>query len=287
MKIEQFAAPKLPLANDGDLSLFFIGTGSAFTKVMNQNNLLVIKGDRHLVVDCGNKCMQALHEWGIHAPDLENFLITHTHADHIGGLEEVMLMNRYMAGKRPSIVINQEFEEILWEQSLRGGAAYSEVKNGRPLGFEDFWNPLRPALTPGMPRETWGFKLGDLDIKMPRTMHFPDHARSWREAFWSCAVILDERVLFTSDTRFDPGLTQTYDELFDFEIIFHDCQLFTGGVHSSLEELMTFPERLRNKIVLMHYGDNWRQFEQQALDAGFHSFAHQGHFYHFPNIESL
>ncbi len=282
MRIEQFAAQQLPLANAGELSVFFIGAGSAFTKVMNQNNILVVKGEQHLLVDCGNKCTQALHELGLHAPDLHNLLVTHTHADHIGGLEEIMLMNRYMAGKKPNIVINERFQTILWEHSLRGGAAYSEVRDGQPLGFEDFWNPLRPHPVPDMPRETWGYRLGDLDLKMPRTMHFPNNAASWRDSFWSSAVIFDDRVLFTSDTRFDPGLTQTYDEIFDFELIFHDCQLFTGGVHASLEELTTLPERLRSKIVLMHYGDNWRNFERQALDAGFHSFARQGCCYRFP-----
>ena len=138
-----------------------------------------------------------------------------------------------------------------------------------------------PQEAEGYPRETLEAQLGDLNIKMPRTMHFPDSAKSWRQCAWSCAVILDDRVMFTSDTRFDPELVTEYDNRFNFEIIFHDCQMFTGGVHASIDELCTLPEHLRRRIVLMHYGDNWRDFRKQARDAGFHSWAKEGHNYTF------
>ena len=116
---------------------------------------------------------------------------------------------------------------------------------------------------------------------MPRTMHFPDSARSWQDCAWSCGIILDNKVFFTSDTRFDQDLIQHYDELFNFEIIFHDCQLFTGGVHASLDELCALPRSLREKIVLMHYGDDWQKYLKKASDAGFHSWAKEGHTYTF------
>ncbi len=272
----------LSLSNAGELSIYFIGTGSAFVKTLYQNNVVVVKGDRHLVIDCGTRCMEGLNEVGITASDVEDFLITHTHADHIGGLEEVMLVNRYMAGKRPRMVINEVFENILWEQSLRGGSAWSECHDGEPLGFEDFWQPLRPALLEGMPRETWHYRHGDLDIKMPRTKHIPDNARDWRDSFWSCGVILDERVMFTSDTRYDPDLVLAFDDLYDFETIFHDCQFFTGGVHASLDEISELPKRVKAKTLLMHYGDNWPQYLEKAREAGFKGFAIQGHSYLFP-----
>ncbi len=280
--IEQAHTPgTVTLSNSGELSLFFVGCGSAFSRSMNQNNLLVVKGEHHLLIDCGTKTPQALHELQIELTGIENFLITHTHADHIGGLEEVMMVNRYLTGNKPNIIINEEFEEILWHQSLRGGSAYSEVHHGKPLGFSDFWNALRPSRAAGFERDIWQTRLGDIDIKMPRTKHFPDNASSWRDSFWSCGVLLDERVLFSADTRFDPELLTELDERYDLDIIFHDCQFFTGGVHASLEELSTLPAGLKSKIVLMHYADNWQQYEVQVREAGFHSFAKQSHSYRF------
>lgn len=278
MRISSRPARRLKLANDGGLSLFFIGTGSAFTKRLHQNNAVIIKGETHLLIDFGSRCSQALYDLGVGVPLLRNFLITHSHADHIGGLEEVMLVGRYIAPGKPTIVINREYETILWEQSLRGGTAASE---GVPLGFSDFWNVIRPQRIPHSPRETWEANVGDINVKMPRTKHIPDSAKSWRDSFWSCGVIVDDRVMYTSDTKFDPELLMDFDAKYGFEAIFHDCQLFTAGVHASIHELSGLPAEMKARMILMHYGDNWKDFRTTARRAGFHSFARQGHYYHF------
>lgn len=278
MKISASPVDDVALSNEGDLELYFVGTGSAFAKTLNQNNLLITKGSEHVLIDCGTKCSQALYEAGLPLANIRNFLITHSHADHIGGLEEAQLFGRYVSQRKPRMVINEAYQRILWEQSLRGGSEMSET---RLLGFEDLWDVIRPTPVADAPRETWEANIGDINLKMPRTMHFPDDAPSWKESQWSCGVIIDERVFFSADTRFDEDLVISFDRLYDFEVIFHDCQLFTGGVHASIEELASLPADIKARMVLMHYGDNWRDFEQQAKDAGFHSWALQGHVYSF------
>ncbi|MBQ75689.1 MAG: MBL fold metallo-hydrolase [Gammaproteobacteria bacterium] len=278
MKISSKRAKKVKLTNRGELSLYFIGTGSAFAKTLNQNNLIVVKGNDHLLIDCGTMCSQALYNVGLPLLSIRNYLITHSHADHIGGLEEAQLLGRYVAGKKPTMIINRTYEKILWEQSLRGGSQKSEVKE---LTFSDLWSVIRPKKLKNFPRETWEANIGTINVKMPRTMHFPDTARSWRDGAWSCAVIIDDKILFSSDTRFDPDLLESLDNKMHFELIFHDCQLFTGGVHASIDELSTLPARLKNKTILMHYGDNWQNFRTQARKAGFHSWAKEGHTYRF------
>jgi ribonuclease BN (tRNA processing enzyme) len=278
MEISQKHDLSNALTNGGELSVFFVGAGSAFAKTLNQNNILVVKGDDHLLVDCGSRCSQALHDYNLPMAKIRNFVITHSHADHIGGLEEVQLYGRYVDKKKPTMIINEEYQAILWEQSLRGG---SEMSEAVPLAFTDLWHIIRPSLLPDQTRETWDANIGGLNIKLPRTMHYPDSAKSWRDSFWSCGAILDNRVLFTSDTRFDPSLVCDLDEIYNFEIIFHDCQLFTGGVHASLDELLTLPAHIKAKTILMHYGDNWRDSEQKAMDGGFHSWAEQGNLYRF------
>ena len=278
MKISKSPVKKVPLATKGELSIYFIGCGSAFAKTLKQNNILVAKGDRNILIDCGGTCSQSLYEVGVSLPEIDTYLITHSHADHIGGLEEVHMMGRYVLNKKPTMIINKAYEKILWEQSLRGGSEMSEQK---PLGFKDLWTIIRPEKLKKMPRETYEVTVDNINIKMPRTAHFPDSAKSWRESAWSCGVIFDDKIFFTSDTRFDPSLIKDYDKIFDFEVIFHDCQLFTGGVHASLEELCTLPRNLREKIVLMHYGDDWQEHSAKARDAGFHSWAKEGHTYTF------
>ena len=281
MKIRKLDTDKLPLVNDGQLSLFFIGVGSAFSKKHYQTNVLFIKGEDHLLIDCGTKCPQALYELGLSVTDISNFLITHSHADHIGGLEEVMLMGRYFRRQKPSIIINHIYQQLLWDMSLRGGAAYNEEKEGAVLSFSDMWNIIRPTWLEYYPRETFETQLGSINIKIFRTKHIPDFPASWHNSFWSCGLVVDERILYTSDTRFDRDLIEDFNEKFDLEVIFHDCQFFTGGVHAGIDEIRTLPDDIKSKIVLMHYGDNWADFEERVKDYGFLGLAKQWHFYDF------
>ena len=281
MRIETLEDREFSLTNDGKLELFFIGVGSAFTKRHYQTNLLLIKGKDHLLIDCGTKGTQALYELGVAVTDIKNFLITHSHADHIGGLEEVALMGRYATKKKPVMIVNETYQHILWDMSLRGGAAYNEEEAKDTLSFSDFWNIIRPQWLPDYPRETFSARLGKIDIKMMRTKHIPDSSYDWQSSFWSCGVIIDERILFTSDTRYDYDLIDFYEKKFKLEAIFHDCQFFTGGVHASLEEIKEFPPDIKSKMYLTHYGDNWEEFEDKVEKYGFAGLAKQHVYYVF------
>ena len=75
MKIENLNKT-LSLENDGELSFFFVGVGSAFAKAHFQNNILVIKGSDHLLIDCGTLCPYALWNYGVNSTSIKNLLIT-------------------------------------------------------------------------------------------------------------------------------------------------------------------------------------------------------------------
>jgi mRNA degradation ribonuclease J1/J2 len=281
MEIRELKTKPVELTNDGRISIFFLGVGSAFSKRHYQTNVLVIKGKDHLLVDCGTKTPQALFELGMKVTDIRNYIITHSHADHIGGLEEVMLTYRYVERKKPSIVINDIYEHFLWDDSLRGGSGFNEEEAGKLLGFTDLWAINRSRWLKGYPRETFEANVGSINLKIFRTIHIPDSSQEWETAFWSSGIIIDDRIMFTSDTKFDRQLLDDYDSKFKFEIIFHDCQFFTGGVHASLDELSALPDALKKRMVLMHYGDNWEQFDAKVKQNGFIDLARQWHFYDF------
>jgi len=78
----------LSLKTDGHLRLVFIGVGSAFAKRRRQSNMLLIQGDHHVLIDCGTQGPLALNDLGLSVRDVDCYLPTHSHADHIGGFEE-------------------------------------------------------------------------------------------------------------------------------------------------------------------------------------------------------
>ena len=281
MNVHRRNKKRLSLINDGQLSIIPLGCGGAFSKVLYQNNFLVVKGDRHVMIDCGTRAPQALHERGVKVTDIQTWLITHSHADHIGGLEEVMLMGRYFAGKKPDILITEEYQSTLWNRSLSGANAFNEIKDGGELGFDDYWNPIRPEPLPDFSRDTREFRVGELSLKIVRTRHYPQQATGWADAAYSVGVILDDRVLFTGDTLFDVDFLTTYDVQFRFESVFHDVQFFTGGVHAGIDELATLPAAMKSKILLMHYGDTWKAQQKRVRDDGFGGFVRQGLTYDF------
>ena len=278
MKIEKLQ-DSLELTNDGGLSFFFVGVGSAFSKKHYQNNILIVKGNDHILVDCGITCPTALYNYGSNITKIKNILITHSHADHIGGLEEAALMGRYVTKSRPKMYITKQYKKLLWNQSLRGGNSYGEMSAGRFLTFDDYFELVEPKLISKRPRPIYETNCGSINIKVFRTRHIPDNAGSWKKAFYSTGILIDDRILFPADTQFDQELIDWMTSTYPIEYIFHDCQFYTGGVHASYDELKTLPETVRNKMYLCHYGDNFESFSPEA--DGFIGFAKEGHFYHF------
>ncbi len=258
------AGEKLPLTNDGHLEAFWIGTGSAFATTLYQCNLLLVKGDAHIMIDFGMTGQRALKEVaGLDVTDLTVFLPTHSHADHVGGFEGVALINRYVGiphMKKPKVtmIINEAYQEILWDRTLRGGLERNEEAEAtrKFLNFPDYFNIVRTSWLTKQPREIWQVTWGDIHLELFRTKHIPDNASDWQDSFFSIGLFVDKRVFISMDTRFDQELIDLYKDR--SEVMFHDVQFFPEGVHAPLSSLKTLPDEVKKKMFLMHYGDNFR-----------------------------
>jgi len=260
----------------GRLEVTFLGVGAAFATTMFQSNVFVVKGRTHLMIDLGSKASVALHEAGLSVLDVENLVVTHSHADHVGGIEEWCLKARYAApfvrkcarGEyKPSLLTTADYAGILWDATLRGGLEHSEETGpGKHMALSDYVNLVYGAPVEGHSRPVYRLTAGDgadaIDIKLMRTNHVPDSSAGWLTAFYSVGVLIDDHVFITGDTMFDRHLVEEFGVKAD--VIFHDCQDLKGGVHASYEELRALPPHIREKTILYHLTDGIRgKFEPE------------------------
>ena len=279
MKTRHFVS-NIELTNSGNLSLFFLGTGNAFTKTAFQTNLLIIKGQDHLLVDCGTLCSYAFENmYNGRITDIKNLLLTHPHADHIGGVEELALAGKYITKRLVNLVITDEFKKCLWEESLKGGIQYSEEG---VMTFDDYFNQIKPVRIQKKPFEMFETNVGSINIKLFRTRHVTTRKNSLKQSQISYGLIIDDRILFTADTQFNPEqLKFLLDKYKNIEVIFHDCDVmgYSRGVHAAYDELVTLPKEIKEKTYLSHYSEAVSTID--ALVDGFAGLAKHWVYYDF------
>ena len=279
MKTRHFVS-NIELTNSGNLSLFFLGTGNAFTKTAFQTNLLIIKGQDHLLVDCGTLCSYAFENmYNGRITDIKNLLLTHPHADHIGGVEELALEGKYITKRLVNLVITDEFKKCLWEESLKGGIQYSEEG---VMTFDDYFNQIKPVRIQKKPFEMFETNVGSINIKLFRTRHVTTRKKSLKKSQISYGLIIDDRILFTADTQFNPSQLQfLLDKYNKIEVIFHDCDVmgYSRGVHAAYDELVSLPKEIKEKTFLSHYSEAVSTID--ALVDGFAGLAKHWVYYDF------
>jgi len=227
-----------------------IGTGSAFARPPLFNaSLLVTTGKEKYVVDCGCNVPYALEKVARqNLKDVDGVLITHVHMDHIGGLEEWAFKNMYVYGKaRPMLMAPAV---VLRDLQKRLMPALWKDHTGK-LELKDYFRikEVEPDKS---------YKLGECSVTFIPVKHVP--------AFPSFGLYFKhpkKRVFFSADAIFDANLIEKMAAISD--IIIYDTQLFTGGVHASLEELQTLPKEMKKKIFCHHYGNNFRQFRPAPM----------------------
>ena len=265
----------LELKNDGRLSLLFVGTGSAFSKRYFQTNVLIVKGDDHLLVDCGTLCPYTLEKnYGLQLSKIDNLLLTHPHADHIGGVEELALVGRYVKKQKCNLVITDEFKQLLWDESLKGGL---KVNEEGPLTLDDYFIQIKPEKIEDFPFELYETNVGSINIKLFRTRHVTCNDPSVFQI--SYGLLIDDKVLFPSDTQFNPEQLNYLLEKYPVKVIFHDCDFpgYSEAVHASYAQLKTLPAEVRKMMYLCHYNGSAEQFNPEQ--DGFRKLARPGVWY--------
>lgn len=277
------------------LTLTFLGVGAAFAKRNLHSNVLVEawaagpEGDHGpddtLLIDFGATGPIALdrlkgrdgfsyldRDGMIDYPAIRRVFVTHLHADHVGGLEELALMNKYNfadhasgEGHKTQLITTPQLAEALWEHSLKGGLG--ALPHG-PAVLDDYFS-VHVVHVPGDGKPDRFTMGGQYEMTLFRTHHVQEKKRHDRPSYGLLMTDCrsEETVAYSGDTRFDPA---TFDEIMArAKIIFHDVQLedHHGAIHAPLPLMRTLPGEIREKIFLYHYGDAW--------DCGKYDFVHQ------------
>lgn len=221
-----------------------IGTGSAFAKKYFNNNALIRAAQFQLLVDCGITAPVALHQLSVDVAELDAILITHIHGDHVGGLEEVGFRMRYIYRRKPVLYVPDTIVNDLWNGTLRG--AMENAAEG--------CDSLSCYFDVQLIREKEPFEVTDgLSIELVPTKHIPGKP--------SYGLLINETLFYSSDVTFDPQLLLGLVRGSRCRHIMHDCQLKgKGQVHTTLEELLTLPLDIQERILLMHYDDDMECF---------------------------
>lgn len=79
--------------------LKFIGSGSAFNTKLGNNSAYYKEGDQLFIIDCGSNIFHRIKESSLlHGVKEIHVMITHTHADHVGSLADLILYTYYSHG---------------------------------------------------------------------------------------------------------------------------------------------------------------------------------------------
>jgi ribonuclease BN (tRNA processing enzyme) len=216
------------------MELLMLGTGSGFNKKLYNNNALLDLNGYRLLIDCGCTATRSLFELGLSwEKHIDGVLVTHLHAGHVGGLEEIALDGKFKYRKKIDLFAAEELLDPLWQHCLRGGTADSDSDR-----LDDYFN-VRPM------RHGEALHIHGVSAELVRTLHVPGKCSSGLRIgplYYSSDAQFDERLLMDMQSR--------------VRYIFHDCSLEPSPHHASLEQLGSLPESVQEKIWLMHFTDD-------------------------------
>lgn len=229
------------------MEVIFLGVGSAFSKKNYNTNMLLYSNNTNLLIDCGYTAGMSLHKLGMSFKDINNIIITHIHGDHCGGLEEAAFTCKYVHNKKINLFIPAQIWDELWTNTLKGSLMQND---GQKLELSDYFNIyiIKDYVN-----------IDGIEVNL-----IPSNHMAGKKCY---SLIINKKLFYSSDTKFNEELLLKLPKVIEY--IFHDCQLFDGGVHSSFNELLTLPIEIRQKIYLMHYGDNFEDFYPEEYNMRF------------------
>jgi len=248
------------------MKLIFLGSGSAFTVGANNfhsNLLLVNEQGKKFLIDCGSDIRFSLYEAGYSYLDITDIYVSHLHSDHVGGLEYIGLSTLFDPRcEKPNLYLSKDIAARLWDDTLVGGMGLLE---GDIANINTFFRLHQIENNQHFFWEKIKFDL----IKVNHV----DSGYYVMPTYGLFFEVGEKNVLITTDTKLCLDILGEYYE--QASIIFQDCEISINRtpVHAHYEELLTLPEKIKNKMWL--YGYQPGELPEATKD-GFKGFIKKG-----------
>lgn len=243
------------------IDLIPLGAGSALSRDYDNSNLLIriVTGatTKHFLLDCGitaPKLWKRVHD----TVKLDGLILTHTHADHAGGIEEIGYHYKFFFKSKLPLYTNHDVFDLLWSGRLRGGLAFGEKQ----------------------PEDYFELHLGELPLECGTFFwHRMQHvSKDFPNYGFSC--LIDGTLLwFSGDCVFTKEMfEETYwehrYERAHPDVILHEVSFdsSTKQSHTYYGDLKALPQVWKERMLLYHYDD---MREDVAAD-GFRGYVRAG-----------
>jgi len=214
-------------------SLHFLGAGAAHAAELGSSAAVLERdGDPLLLIDCGPDTLDRyMAAYGALPRAL---FITHTHLDHVGGLEKLFIRLWFDERLRGTTRVFLHAQLLPWLQ-----ARVADYPGVLAEGGANYWEAFR--LVPC----TRGFWLDGLWFDVFGTRHHVPGT--------SYGLALAGSFAYTGDTRPIPEMLERHAGM--GEVIAHDCGLVGNPSHTGIDDIeREYPDALRSRLLLYHYG---------------------------------
>ena len=215
-----------------NLSLRFLGVGAAQAVELGSSGAVLERdGEPLLLIDCGPETLTTYEK--VYGALPRAVYITHTHMDHVGGLERLFYRCYFDPALKGSVRL---FIQAALLPHLQSRVA--DYPNVVAEGGANFWDAFQLIAL------SRGFWLDDLWFDVFPTRH---HA-----PMTSFGIALRASFVWTGDTRPVPEMLAQHAA--QGETVAHDCALVGNPSHTGLDDLeREYPEELRSRLVIYHY----------------------------------
>ena len=214
-------------------TLRFLGVGAAHAVELGSSAAVLERdGEPMLLIDCGPDTLDRYRAAYGALP--RAIYITHTHMDHVGGMERLFTRLWFDEALRGGLRVFTHAALVPWLQ-----ARVADYPGVLAEGGVNFWEAFR--LVPcgrGFWLEGWWFDV------FPTRHHRPGT---------SFGLALHGSFVFTGDTRPVPEMLAQFAA--NGERVLHDCGLVGNPSHSGVDDLeREYDPQQQAQVVLYHYG---------------------------------